>query len=78
MLRRASLAVGSLAVASLSACAASSLVIVGAAFALGYRCACARREPRLRSSESMPGAPRHRDQRQRRQPETTPIVRHRF
>ena len=52
MLRRASLAV-----ASLAACAASSLVIMGAAFALGYSCACARREPRPQSSESTPGAP---------------------
>jgi hypothetical protein len=58
MLRRASLAVSSLAVASLAACAASSLVIMGAAFALGYSCACARREPRPQSSESTPGAPR--------------------
>jgi hypothetical protein len=58
MLRRASLAVSSLAVASLAACAASSLVIMGAAFALGYGCACARREPRPQSSENTPGAPR--------------------
>ena len=58
MLRRASVAVASVAVASLAACAASSLVILGAAFALGYRCACARRVPRSRSSESTPGAPR--------------------
>ena len=58
MLRRASLAVSSLAVASLAACAASSLVIMGAAFALGYSCACARREPRPQSSKSTPGAPR--------------------
>ena len=57
MLRRACLAVPSLAAASLAACAASSLVIMGAAFALGYRCACARREPRPQSSESTPGAP---------------------
>jgi hypothetical protein len=58
MLRRASLAVSSLALASLAACAASSLAIVGAAFALGYSCACARREPRPQSSQSTPGAAR--------------------
>jgi hypothetical protein len=47
-----------LRLASIAACAASSLLIMGASFALGYSCACAPREPKSQSPESTPGARR--------------------
>ena len=43
---------------SLAACAASSLLAMGASFVLGYGCACARREAKPPSPEGARGARR--------------------
>jgi hypothetical protein len=43
---------------SLAACAASSLLAMGASFALGYGCACARREGKSPSADGTRSARR--------------------